>query len=1264
MEINNDAVNEDVESVGQLSEHQSQDDNQNQDDCEAKEEVEKDVEMNIDINDDESDQLINPLSLLIKAAKIMNPKQFQLPNELTPTIQLVGTSKKIIPWNRSSKKPPLHELDNGLVPLPVKTCFQCGMSCRKAPLIQCDYCVLLFHPDCLDPPLTCLPTGRWMCPNHAQHAIESKLLDSVSLTERIKLLDQFAGNLSQDVVKIDFLKKIHRKNPPFRCKLLGPPPERVLVPRAIKDMYKNPSPLLPKASSAHSFQQQNVLFKTEIKTEFKSELDKPSLEEQEEWLSSVIAFQGQVAKHLSLQRLQKEMKQNKSNSENSEPFSSSPSSTSSIITNRTSNDISSSFKLPNEKVMSKLMNGPVTVNHVTNNNRHLEPLEFNKNGIDNGVDMNIKIKSEMNGSKSPTSSSSSPVQAQHDKKINYSSPTCATINLNSMPVHIDDINDIELSKLDDKIMKVLAWQRLQQLIHAKSSQPENNSQNLVSPSSSSNSNSNSTTPQTPQTTVKRICLGDVKARAVLCPVFIRSSNGALNTNSSGPAIAMSYRTLTIGTGADNDVILGNYGQCMYVSGHHACIFYDEIHNPKYASIDSHTVVAIKEVIKRGRKSKLELKRKAKELKFKEDNCEDDGEADDEMPVDGRVKKAKKMTKESVAGNVVAKASNNGQAAVKQLPSKPSRSSIKEGKDESNVNANVERISVQVQGLGHNNHVAPTMSSRVGSNCKSCACKASFSTLIGGSGAGWEGTAVLRHGSYIKIVSAMIHTEDSCNFVISNGGAQTFHLRAATEVDRQNWVTALELAKAKACRMMDSEEDEEYDISNDKKELQSVVKTLGSKLETLHSCHDVVIKHGAALQRSLIELEQLESPSHDSMNRSKTVNERATLFRITSSAMINACTEYLTLAQTHGKKWQKMLQHEHEARLHLEELVEQLAKQHSHLEQRAIKQAGNSNSNASKVNATNSDDDEFYDAEENTADFVVTFPGKAHRIKSNESLNKNINETKAPPRKNSLGSARVQDDEVSGSENSCEECEESAGVITRGKIKAEKPSHKDLALNSLGETSVSSSVTSSKANEDDSSNKSNSSSTPTTPITAERKNISFSNDSSSNSLVKGTWDNKMEVAKVVNDNYISKGNKPMIETATFKTIWKRNYPPPEYESMYNMTLLAVQLNEHEDNVAPTDSRLRPDQRLMEEGKWDEANQMKSFLEDKQRSVRRIREEESERAAQEGRPFMPYQPVWFEKDKDPITGNPVFIYNNKYWESKERQDWSRCPDIFGS
>lgn len=32
----------------------------------------------------------------------------------------------------------------------------------------------------------------------------------------------------------------------------------------------------------------------------------------------------------------------------------------------------------------------------------------------------------------------------------------------------------------------------------------------------------------------------------------------------------------------------------------------------------------------------------------------------------------------------------------------------------------------------------------------CGCKSSSSSLIGGSGAGWEGTALLHHGSYIKL----------------------------------------------------------------------------------------------------------------------------------------------------------------------------------------------------------------------------------------------------------------------------------------------------------------------------------------------------------------------------------------------------------------------------------------------------------------------------------------------------------------------------------
>lgn len=50
---------------------------------------------------------------------------------------------------------------------------------------------------------------------------------------------------------------------------------------------------------------------------------------------------------------------------------------------------------------------------------------------------------------------------------------------------------------------------------------------------------------------------------------------------------------------------------------------------------------------------------------------------------------------------------------------------------------------------------------------------------------------------ISLHSALIHTVDSSTFVITNGGTQTFHIKAGNEVERQNWVTALELAKAKS-----------------------------------------------------------------------------------------------------------------------------------------------------------------------------------------------------------------------------------------------------------------------------------------------------------------------------------------------------------------------------------------------------------------------------------------------------------------------------------
>lgn len=129
-----------------------------------------------------------------------------------------------------------------------------------------------------------------------------------------------------------------------------------------------------------------------------------------------------------------------------------------------------------------------------------------------------------------------------------------------------------------------------------------------------------------------------------------------------------------------------------------------------------------------------------------------------------------------------------------------------------------------------------------------------------------------------------------------------------------------------------------------------------------------------------------------------------------------------------------------------------------------------------------------------------------------------------------------------------------------------------------------------------------------------------------------WDDKMET------------------TANGKSavIWRKRSPPTDAYSYYNFTVFASQLNELEGNIAPTDSRNRPDQRLMEEGDWDESNREKIRLEELQRERRRIDHD--------------VKPIWFARRKDEATGEVIFKYTGNYWECKDAGDWSKCPKIF--
>lgn len=70
-------------------------------------------------------------------------------------------------------------------------------------------------------------------------------MTSVSATERVKLWTQFSTCSDHETIKTDFIRRVHRKNPPFRFKLKPKPRHCAEIPPMVEFHYKNPPPLLP-----------------------------------------------------------------------------------------------------------------------------------------------------------------------------------------------------------------------------------------------------------------------------------------------------------------------------------------------------------------------------------------------------------------------------------------------------------------------------------------------------------------------------------------------------------------------------------------------------------------------------------------------------------------------------------------------------------------------------------------------------------------------------------------------------------------------------------------------------------------------------------------------------------------------------------------------------------------------------------------------------------------------------------------------------------
>ena len=114
--------------------------------------------------------------------------------------------------------------------------------------------------------------------------------------------------------------------------------------------------------------------------------------------------------------------------------------------------------------------------------------------------------------------------------------------------------------------------------------------------------------------------------------------------------------------------------------------------------------------------------------------------------------------------------------------------------------------------------------------------------------------------------------------------------------------------------------------------------------------------------------------------------------------------------------------------------------------------------------------------------------------------------------------------------------------------------------------------------------------------------------------------------------------------------------PRTEMMFHLTNFAATLNAPQKSLLPivacTDTRLRPDQRAMENGEYDLASEEKNRVEEKQREARKQREIKGE----------VYSPEFFERSNHPVTGEEFWSYMGTYWKNRDAGKLKNYKDIF--
>ncbi len=141
---------------------------------------------------------------------------------------------------------------------------------------------------------------------------------------------------------------------------------------------------------------------------------------------------------------------------------------------------------------------------------------------------------------------------------------------------------------------------------------------------------------------------------------------------------------------------------------------------------------------------------------------------------------------------------------------------------------------------------------------------------------------------------------------------------------------------------------------------------------------------------------------------------------------------------------------------------------------------------------------------------------------------------------------------------------------------------------------------------------------------------------------------------IEGNWLKEISVKNVLTGETKTVWKfsktfdeKGFYFPEFS--VNLNYLTEKMK---NELPPTDSRFRPDQRLLELQDIDKAAIEKNRVEEKQRAARA-------RFKKEG--IVP-KPLYFDETYDDLSGELMYLYKGTYFDDRKNKNFAHFQDIY--